>query len=255
MYVRLAFAVAAHLEPEIMIVDEVLAVGDAEFQKKCLGKMKEVSGRGRTVLFVSHNLISVKALCTRCVEVNSGTIVNSGIPEKVIQAYIQQPMQYSTDASGLIDERASVHNTGQIKFRRICFLNKEGMPTDKIEYRSDLNVKIELDSDDHYSDLLYHVYLNTMDGQTIAYATNLYEDIAVILKKGSNDLRVALSNNIQPGKYRLSVSVSKADGTTMDYVENVIKFEIIVTSMINRAIKWKDPYRGMVVMDSVWKSE
>jgi len=255
MYVRLAFAVAAHLEPEIMIVDEVLAVGDAEFQKKCLGKMKEVSGQGRTVLFVSHNLISVKALCTRCVEVSSGTIVNSGMLDKIIQKYLQQPLQYSTDASGHIDERASLHNTGHIKFRRIRLLNREGMSTDKIEYRSELVLKIELDSDDNYSDLIYHIYLNSMDGQTISYATNLYEDIAVTLKKGPNDLQVTLSNNVQPGKYCLSVSVSKADGTTMDYVENILKFEIIVTSVINRAIKWKDPYRGMVVMDSDWNSQ
>ena len=79
MYVRLAFAVAAHLEPEILIVDEVLAVGDAEFQKKCLGKMKDVSGEGRTVLFVSHNLPSLKAICNRGVLLNKGVVEGQGL--------------------------------------------------------------------------------------------------------------------------------------------------------------------------------
>ena len=87
MYVRLAFAVAAHLEPEILVVDEVLAVGDAEFQKKCLGKMEEVSKGGRTVLFVSHNIQAVKLLCSRCVILKSGTVVGSGVTEAVLSGY------------------------------------------------------------------------------------------------------------------------------------------------------------------------
>jgi len=88
MYVRLAFAVAAHLEPEILIVDEVLAVGDAEFQKKCLGKMKDVSGQGRTVLFVSHNLQAVSNLCTAGLLLNKGGLEYSGNIEECIKSYI-----------------------------------------------------------------------------------------------------------------------------------------------------------------------
>lgn len=87
MYVRLAFAVAAHLEPEILIVDEVLAVGDAEFQKKCLGKMKDVSGQGRTVLFVSHNMTAVRSLCTRALLLKQGGVVLDGDIESVINSY------------------------------------------------------------------------------------------------------------------------------------------------------------------------
>ncbi len=87
MYVRLAFAVAAHLEPEILIIDEVLAVGDAEFQKKCLGKMQEVAKGGRTVLFVSHNLGQVRALCTKAALLDSGTIKFLGTPEAALSRY------------------------------------------------------------------------------------------------------------------------------------------------------------------------
>lgn len=87
MYVRLAFAVAAHLEPEILIIDEVLAVGDAEFQKKCLGKMKDVAGEGRTVIFVSHDLTAVKKLCTRGVLLKSGKVALVGSTNEVISEY------------------------------------------------------------------------------------------------------------------------------------------------------------------------
>ena len=87
MYVRLAFAVAAHLEPEILIVDEVLAVGDAEFQKKCLGKMKDVAGHGRTVLFVSHNMTAVKSLCSRTILMRNGILAADGKTEEVISGY------------------------------------------------------------------------------------------------------------------------------------------------------------------------
>jgi lipopolysaccharide transport system ATP-binding protein len=87
MYVRLAFAVAAHLEPEILVVDEVLAVGDAEFQKKCLGKMKHVAGEGRTVLFVSHNLAAVRALCTRSLLLADGRVVSDDSIDAAIKRY------------------------------------------------------------------------------------------------------------------------------------------------------------------------
>jgi lipopolysaccharide transport system ATP-binding protein len=96
MYVRLAFAVAAHLEPEVLIVDEVLAVGDSEFQKKCLGKMKDVAGHGRTVLFVSHNMAAVRALCEKALLLIDGRLTRAGETAEVILAYADQ----QTDASG-----------------------------------------------------------------------------------------------------------------------------------------------------------
>ncbi len=95
MYVRLAFAVAAHLEPEILIVDEVLAVGDAEFQKKCLGKMGDVAHEGRTVLFVSHNMAAVRKLCTKGILLEHGNIVETGTADAIVEAYSSRniPMQ------------------------------------------------------------------------------------------------------------------------------------------------------------------
>jgi ABC-type polysaccharide/polyol phosphate transport system ATPase subunit len=116
MYVRLAFAVAAHLEPEILVVDEVLAVGDAEFQKKCLGKISEVAGGGRTVLFVSHNMAALEALCPRSVYLASGALVKEGRTDEVIEAYLDQrraaaratPAGLIRVQEGLVIERVSV---------------------------------------------------------------------------------------------------------------------------------------------------
>jgi len=97
MYVRLAFAVAAHLEPEILIVDEVLAVGDAEFQKKCLGKMKDVAGHGRTILFVSHNMAAVKALCSRAVYLANGLLEMQGPTNDIVNAYLKAGMDGASE--------------------------------------------------------------------------------------------------------------------------------------------------------------
>ena len=92
MFVRLAFAVAAHLEPEILLVDEVLSVGDLGFQRKCLGQMEEIAGSGRTVMFVSHNMAAVRNLCTRVVEIDEGRVVADGPSDDIVQAYIARQM-------------------------------------------------------------------------------------------------------------------------------------------------------------------
>lgn len=104
MYVRLAFAVAAHLEPEILVIDEVLAVGDAEFQKKCLGKMKDVAGQGRTVLFVSHNMTAVKSLCHNAILLEHGTILKTGAAADVLEAYISGSDNLQLEKSWQIDD-------------------------------------------------------------------------------------------------------------------------------------------------------
>src|SRR5262249_2440687 len=101
MYVRLAFAVAAHLEPEVLVVDEVLAVGDAAFQKKCLGKMSGVARQGRTVLFVSHNMGAVSNLCERGILLEAGRIVFSGSARDTIQQYNQLTLGNNSDRNGL----------------------------------------------------------------------------------------------------------------------------------------------------------
>jgi lipopolysaccharide transport system ATP-binding protein len=118
MYVRLAFAVAAHLEPEILIVDEVLAVGDAEFQKKCLGKMKDVSGEGRTVLFVSHNMAAIQNLCDKAIYLKNGQVQLIGESDKVISTYLKAASEIS---SINLKDRKDRSGNGSIRFTSVVF--------------------------------------------------------------------------------------------------------------------------------------
>ena len=124
MYVRLAFAVAAHLNPEILIVDEVLAVGDAQFQRKCLGKMKEVSeGEGRTVLFVSHNMAAVQSLCNRAILLSHGKKTVEGSVSEVVNEYSRSLL---ADVSVSMSERRDRQGRGRVKFTRLWFEDEQG---------------------------------------------------------------------------------------------------------------------------------
>jgi lipopolysaccharide transport system ATP-binding protein len=126
MYVRLAFAVAAHLEPEILIIDEVLAVGDAEFQKKCLGKMQDVAGNGRTVLFVSHNIPAVQRLCSRAIVLRSGGVAFAGDTAAAVSHYIETG--HAADRASLADITSRV-GRGEMRFANIALLDHSGNET------------------------------------------------------------------------------------------------------------------------------
>ncbi len=141
MYVRLAFAVAAHLDPEILLVDEVLAVGDIPFQKKCLGKMREVSQGGRTVFFVSHNMEAIKQLCTRAVLLHEGNLVMDGFPDEVIGNYLKNKI-------GCIGERIwSDINTAPgdnvVRMRAARVLDRNGAVCTSFDVRDAVQIEVE----------------------------------------------------------------------------------------------------------------
>lgn len=125
MYVRLAFAVAAHLEPDVLIVDEVLAVGDAAFQRKCLGKMNDISKDGRTVLFVSHNLSAVQAMCTRAIYLEAGKVVEQGDVNDIVTTYLGQT-QNTIGAAVPLAERTDRRGEGQMRFTRFTAFDESG---------------------------------------------------------------------------------------------------------------------------------
>jgi lipopolysaccharide transport system ATP-binding protein len=126
MYVRLGFAVAAHLPAEILVIDEVLAVGDAEFQKRCLGKMGEVSKSGRTVLFVSHNMAAVSALCSRAVVLSAGKIVKDGKADEAVSVYMASVAHLEAEAD--LSQRKERQGEGPLRFRRFRVLGPENRP-------------------------------------------------------------------------------------------------------------------------------
>ena len=143
MYVRLAFAVAAHLDPEILVVDEVLAVGDAEFQKKCLGKMGDVAKEGRTVLFVSHNMGAVKELCSRTILLLDGLLNISGSPQMVVQKYLQgSKLDLNLNLSQVVRRKGFF----QVFVTSASMVNPAGDNTTRINFSSNMQVKVVVES-------------------------------------------------------------------------------------------------------------
>jgi lipopolysaccharide transport system ATP-binding protein len=141
MYVRLAFSVAAHLEPEILIVDEVLAVGDAEFQKKCLGKMKDVTGEGRTVLFVSHNMGAINSLCTKAILLDNGKISAMGETEKVTSVYFGG--SHLGSGEFMVGKN---NNDEKIIVEKVTLKDAEGSIRSNFQFGSNIVVEVELNA-------------------------------------------------------------------------------------------------------------
>jgi lipopolysaccharide transport system ATP-binding protein len=140
MYVRLAFSVAAHLEPEILLVDEVLAVGDAEFQQRCLGRMEDFSGTGRTVLFVSHNMQTVNQLCDRAIWLDGGTIVEDGEPSEVVTHYLHTSHSSGSRIAWPDDESAPGDDLARLLSVRA--IDQDGHPIETIDVRDPVGIEI-----------------------------------------------------------------------------------------------------------------
>jgi len=164
MYVRLAFAVAAHLEPEIMIVDEVLAVGDTAFQRKCLGKMGDVAKEGMTVLFVSHNMAAMQGLCSKCFLLSSGQLVAEGAPKTVVGQYLAD---VSDGTPAVLGQRKDRQGSGKIQFQEVSILDGNGRPIDLALSGQDIEIALSYRSRDGkpISRLDAHITFYTMLGQ------------------------------------------------------------------------------------------
>jgi lipopolysaccharide transport system ATP-binding protein len=172
MYVRLAFAVAAHLEPEILLVDEVLAVGDSAFQKKCLGKMDDVARDGRTVLFVSHDMTNVSVLCDSALLLGKGTLLARGPTQVVIDAYVSQ----GTDRrSSVTWDPETAPGDGVAALRRVDVRGAEGLPTDAFSLSEPLVLRVEYDVLRDHCRLNPVFAVKNLLGTTIFTSAN-YED-------------------------------------------------------------------------------
>ncbi len=168
MYVRLAFAVAAHLEPEILIVDEVLAVGDAEFQKKCLGKMKDVSGEGRTVLFVSHSMGAVKDLCTRAISLQNGELHMIGNTNDIIKDYMSNPIKISS-ANEMMKDPKLRRGNGEVRFIDVSINNGSEFLDPEKETKFNFTAKVNTPVDE----LCFAFTLRSPEGSETITSTGL----------------------------------------------------------------------------------
>jgi len=230
MQVRLAFAVAAHLEPEILLVDEVLAVGDAGFQKKCLGKMDEVSREeGRTVLFVSHNMSAITQLCKKVVLLEDGKIKQIGEPDITVSKYLNSKIlnKYKIDLSKYSNRKS----TGDIFFKTAWIENKQGEKCQNFSIGDDISIVFIISSGKNYfcENNLFSIKIRRSDGLQLSNVINI--DSKYKIGKLNRDTKFSVNFKdirLYPGKYYISFWAGCFTGAeTLDKVEDCLSFNII----------------------------
>lgn len=230
MYVRLAFAVAAFLEPEILVVDEVLAVGDAEFQKKCLGRMKDVSvNEGRTVLFVSHNMAAIQNLCSRSVLLSSGELEIKGDTGEVVSKYLATPW-VEPSPLGEIEKRGG---DGSFRFESLSI---NGIPANTtVEVEAWCPVVFEFQvrnfTNEKQRDVRIDVGVNDGMGQRVAWMSTAMVNSTI--PSEAERIRLVVENlPLVPGRYDLNL-YAESDGRVVDHLRNVAPFYIAEADYFN----------------------
>lgn len=251
MYVRLAFAVAAHLEPEILVIDEVLAVGDVEFQKKCLGKMEEIGSEGRTVLFVSHNMGSIKALCGRGLLLESGRLRQQGDIGEVVNAFLGDVESAASPRHVVEDD-----NGLAAQIREVSVADAAGGLSGNYPYDQVFRVNVEVEVRQPLSGVYLAAHIVDNDLQTVHFSRNF--------EPGGHG-----SNTLEPGRYVYSIdypaSLFVPDGyrvtvhlatvspaEILDGVENVCKFGLYDSGSINAQKGF--PWRGRIAVPVNWRT-
>ncbi len=226
MYVRLAFAVAAHLEPEILIVDEVLAVGDAAFQKKCLEKMEDVGKEGRTVLFVSHQMAALQNLCQRAIWLNYGEVVAQDSTAVILEKYLIDSAKQSHIS---LAERKDRKGTGEIKFTSVMLKNKNGETTNAFRTGENVTLIFNFTKNIHKSFNNVHIAIG-IDNQIGQRITVLSSEVInqnfPILPVEVNRVEVNINSlPLTAGRYGFTI-YSTINGVVADWIQNAGFFDV-----------------------------
>lgn len=249
MYLRLAFAVAAHLEPEILLVDEVLAVGDASFQKKCIGKMEEVAGEGRTVLFVSHNMAAVQALCTRGIFLHNGTIFTDAAAGASISAYLRMLDQSVTQD---LLSRSDRRGRGDIRLASLEISTGAKDHAQTLATGRPAVFTFNLTGTRPRTSCTFTIYdefgqpLATFNSSVRGPADSQDADLKNTLICSIDELPLV------PGRYRVNVAVS-ADGELQDHLEGAAFFEVEQGVLSGRQVIKGKGY-GRICLIHHWQS-
>ena len=259
MYVRLAFAVAAHLEPEILLVDEVLAVGDAAFQQKCLEKMESVARDGRTVLFVSHNLSSISRLCSRCFVLDLGRTRFEGAPGEAIDYYLA-----SFKSSGVADEggifdltnRQNIYPPHLLLVKNLQLQNSRREPRNTFQMGSELRVSLEVEGLSDYQDAMLGVTIKSREDQWLG---SINTGMVLPQVRGSRQKREIITLTIPqipftPGSYWLSVSVARGGVGRIDYIDRAASFYVTEADVYQTGYHISADY-GMIYLNGSWEIE
>lgn len=224
MYVRLAFAVAAHLEPDILVVDEVLAVGDAGFQKKCLGKMGEVSKNGRTVLFVSHNMGAIASLCSRAIFLERGEIVSSGNTREILDQYQKKDYSNSQKTINCLTFRRGGDFGEKLKIAKIEWLSE--LPLINSE-RVHGRITFEVIQD--VEEVALGIGFSTIEGvRILTYETDFQDGFRPSFKAGKSYAVDFIVDELclAPGIYGIDIGSRSGDFSGLDYLPNCSQIEV-----------------------------
>ena len=221
MYVRLAFSVAAHLEPEILVIDEVLAVGDMEFQKKCLGKMENVAKGGRTVLFVSHNMAAVESLCQSAILLRHGEVTYKGSTNEAIESYLN----FSTPSlEKSLNGNISRSGTGDVQFTKIILNGSKPIIAGHsltIEVQYEWN-KVQK----NISELPIAISITDLKGSMLSVLSSDYSGNPIYLKKPKGSIVCKVpSLNLIAGIYSINLWINSMNSVS-DYIQNAISFQV-----------------------------
>lgn len=241
MYVRLAFAVAAHLEPEILIVDEVLAVGDIQFQKKCLGKMENVASEGRTVIFVSHNMAAIRSLCSTGILLNKGSITCSGSTSDCLTIYETE----SVKDKGAIWQRSDEETkNGSLVITQISTTLNGSQPNLKLE------LEIQLRSLSLHQSA--HIVIDILDSASVAIMQAI-PSMENYLHYKSRDHLLQININLPPlipGQYFVSVWVGSHNTETIEWIKEATMFDINDSPVVGRSFSHSKDHGYMVPASS-----
>jgi lipopolysaccharide transport system ATP-binding protein len=247
MYVRLAFAVAAHLEPEILIVDEVLAVGDLAFQRKCMGRMREVGQNGATVLFVSHNMPAIQTLCTRAILLDHGNVTQQGSVPDIIRTYNRQII--SADAQISTPLHAPRPHVTQHLFTAATLLDDASQPTNFIPLSSPFHLRLTLQIKTPIEDPVIGVGIDDTLGQRLLTVYTPLRGRAISHLAGHCEVDCRIPHlPLSPGDYcvKLALSIS---GCELDCVEKALHFSIIDADAFGEG---RGHHRGLCIAPSIW---
>lgn len=229
MYLRLAFAIAAHLEPEILIVDEVLAVGDARFQKRCLGRMDGVAREGRAILFVSHNLDAIQRLCSRCLHIDKGTIVHDGPVNQVVSAYRSASGERPGPDRWIDLTAAERQGSGGARFTGARFSSGAGDNAGDPHPFGPLQFDLQIESEQDRTVQSLAVVIRTQGGTKLVNADTAALGVPVHFSAGANVVTIRIAAlPLNPGVYTVGLwlagSIAKA--TLIDHVESAFDMEV-----------------------------
>ena len=254
MYVRLAFAVAAHLEPEILIVDEVLAVGDARFQKKCLGRMGEIGKEGRTVLFVSHNMIALQSLCRRAIHFEKGRMVRDGDAVSVVSGYLKTSYRAVTEQGW--EEPATSPGNDSVRIRRACVRPAGGEAPDGITIRTSLALEFEFWNLEPGACLNLSIHLVNEEGITVFNSAPVGEPLWHGRPFPAGLYRSAChvpGDLLNDGTYRVLLLVVRDQGVVLYRHHDILVFH--VADSIDRRGDWHGKWVGAVRPMLKWETE